>query len=616
MIRVAVALALLAATAHAQPVPVLGPGQEDAVLDMLRVAETEADDACELVGAQIDRDRIVASYQCDAPYQVVLRHPDGSESMLRTERFAIETDAPSTLRDAVLTSVRRGERAVEWSITTPLRDGQLAPPSPWSRWLTWVLLALLLGVVVTELRPPVAAYAVLVPIALAMAFVPEWGPLHEHLTFTARSDCAWLGCERERPGWLAPTYHAYHVLLRALPYGSKSLSTLSLALTLVALAAQLAWLRAVAPRVALIAVLLSGLHPIVLHASVAHSFWPLALTYFWIGAWLSEREGKRARVGALIAWGLAATTSVAMIGLVVVFVVRDAWKHRRTAVLWLVPFAFVALHALPFYAEMSGEIGTRFYLSHFVDHALFDPRSSPFGLSLLVVAGALFAKRDAWALAIVVGIVVMLPALGEELELGYPVAFLHGFPLVVLAAPLAALAFSKLTSNPKLRALPLALLLLSAPTAIEAWRLEPQPVAIEQAAIEASLPQLAEHRRLFIAPEILEPMHDRWDGDPIEARFPVGFYRAHGWRAEIVHLGEARPERGDLIYVGTALQSFHPSEIDGDVLDDPRRPILRALGPLEPVLTFEIATDSHPWVLMRVSADSRPRIELGFYRVR
>lgn len=614
MIRLAVTLALLATTAHAQTAaPVLGPGQEEAVLEMLRV------DACELLAARIERDHIQARYRCTEEHEVVLRHPSSSESALQTQRFALEGDAPSALTDALLQSIRTHEHGVQWSV--PIVAAPSESSSSSLPWPTWGLMLLLLLVVSAELSGarPQRAHAILLVVALAIVVVPEWGPLHEHLTFTARSDCARIGCDRERPGWLAPTYHAYRGLLALVPYTSKGLSFLSALLTLVALGAQLAWLRRVAPRAAVLAVVACGLHPIVLHAAVAHSFWPFALATFFIGAWLAEREGLRAKLGAAAAFALAATSSIAMLGPVAIFTARMAWRDRKHAWTTLLPLAFVAIYAAPFVAGLGGDLGARFAPRHFVDHALFDPRVSPFGFGLLVVAGAWLGRRTGWALASALAVLSALPALGEPLEVGFPVALLHGFPLVVLAAPLVAFAWVSVPT--KLRALPVALLVLSAPTAIEAWSLELPAVTREQRAIELALPSLPPHRRLVIAPEILEPMRQRWDGDPIEVRFPVGFYRAHGFDAEIVHLDdfleEAPPDAEDtLIYIGTSLVSFHPSEIDDEVRSDPRRPILRRLdASLEPISTFQLSTRSHRWMLMRVAADTSATIELGFHRV-
>ena len=628
MIRLA-ALALVATSifvpstfvprAAAQTRPVLQPGQEAAVLRMLRV------DACELLGAQIDRDRIVARYACVAgARELVLRHPSASASRHRTERFALELDpADDALLAAVRRSVRAGEGEVAWSVPVPR-----TPRNTWA-WLTWLLLGWLGAILIAEGRAATTsevtsdrrAYAVLAVVALALLLVPEWGPLHEHLTFTGRSDCARMGCDRDRPGWLAPTYHAYRALLHLVPYGSKGLSALSAGLTIAALGAMLTWLRAVAPRAAPWAVLLAGLHPVVLHAAVAHSFWPLALLYLFAALWLAERSSARARLGLACALALAGTTSVAMVGPVAIVAARTAWRDRRDArrlVLLLIPLLFVAFHAVPFFSEL-GDAGERLAPRHFFDHALFDPRVSPAGFTLLVVAGAILGRRTGWAPMLALAVGSALPALGEPVEVGFPVAFLHGFPLVVLAAPVAGLAC--VSAPAKLRALPVVVIVLTFPTAIEAWQLEPPAVAREQRAIEQALAHLPPHRLLVVAPDILEPLCDRCGADPIEVRFPVGFYRARGFDARMARLDDddlgAQLERHPdaLFYVGTSLVSFLRAEIDDDVLADPRRPILRALPALEPVTTFHLSTESHPWSSMRIAADTTPRIELGFYRL-
>lgn len=602
----------------------LGPGQENAVLTMLDV------EVCELKGASIDRDSIVAEYACPEVVEVVWVHPSVSDSTHRTERFALEGDAPPALIDAALQRTREHGERVQWAFA---RDPKKDPPR-WTRYLTWALMAALLVVALLELKrqPPQLDrldLALLGVVGAAWLLVPDWAPIHDHLTFTARSDCALMGCDRDRPGWLPPAYHAYRVWLHLVPYTSRGLSALSWFLSLCSLAAMLAWLREVNRDSALprLALLCCGLHPLVMRAAVAHSFWPLALPLLWLGALMAARQRPFAWLAACLAWSLAATTSVAMIGPVIVFVVVALRRSTLKRSLLVVPLAaFIALHALPFVMDIHTStegfesVAARFGWRHFIDHTLVDPRTSPLGFTILLLVGVWVGRRSV-SIPLTLAILTMLPFVGEPLRLGFPVAVLHGFPLVCVAAPIAAFAWAQTPT--KFRALPPALLVLTAPFAVEAF-VQPTPIAREQAAIEGVLSALPEHDVLVIAPEILEPRpgHD-WSGDPIEVQFPVGFYRNAGHTdSEIVFLDHfLEHPRFDrtLVYVGTALRSFQASEVDHHVVRDPRRPLLQRLeelAELEPVQTFELTTEAHPWIITRVTADTRPKVELGFYRPR
>jgi hypothetical protein len=623
-----------ASSAAAQALP---PGQEELVGRMLSV------DACTFRGARILGGAIHASYECDSgAVDVRLVHASQSSSDARTEYFAIE-GAPSELEGPLLASVRTHEEEIRWdeAATPEFRpDAQVGP-----RWLTWLLAAALLALM-AYLRPRFGwsrsfGVALLAILALTLV-VPDAGPLHDHLTFTARSDCARSpDCDQDRPGFLRPAYHLLEPIYRVLPYRSATLWGVSLAFAMLALLLQHATLRRLLSdrdprgRAALLATLLTGLSPALMRISVSHSWYPLVTALLWLAAFLClfavERGGWARWLAASIAVALAGTTAVSSVPTALLLGAAAVFSARERSKAWpmLAAFVFVVAQAQSFFGG-GDAMGERLNPSIWLDTgAYFDPRAVPAALPFLALAGALiFARGRAWVgVALGLSVIAMLPTV-DHTEQGYP--FLSIFPLVHLSMALAAAAIVTAYRWKKpAGAVLLAALVVTSFTADEAIGLlrVPRPLASELTGLEASWSTLPAHRRLVIPPEHF-PALDGVDlgGDPVEARFPRGFYleamRARGMpNPEIIPfdwwIAEGAPTEETLVYLGSGFQTFLPNEIEAGA--PPERPMLtRARDRLdfEPVHTFEVPTDNHPFASMRLGADRVPAVTVGFYRPR
>jgi hypothetical protein len=118
--------ALIAATLLAVPAvargqgapPVIGPGQEPLLADMLGKGTALPGD-CAWAGATVEQTRVVSWYTCaGARVEIELRHPtDAVAAAARTDRFAIRTRAaspPPGLVDALAARIRAREAAFVW----------------------------------------------------------------------------------------------------------------------------------------------------------------------------------------------------------------------------------------------------------------------------------------------------------------------------------------------------------------------------------------------------------------------------------------------------------------------------------------------------------------------
>lgn len=170
--------------------------------------------------------------------------------------------------------------------------------------------------------------------------------------------------------------------------------------------------------------------------------------------------------------------------------------------------------------------------------------------------------------------------------------------------------------------------LATIPLAREGWRMAMGTRVNERelVAIEAAFPDLPDHDVLVIAPSILEPIPGAGRrGDPIEVQFPLAVYdaamRASGREPALVvpmdNLPPPRPGDRYLLYLGAALRSFQPQEIEAGLVPDGfERPTLlrlRDAWTLEVVHEFRIRTEQHEAISNRLAADRVPEIELGFY---
>jgi hypothetical protein len=226
---------------------------------------------------------------------------------------------------------------------------------------------------------------------------------------------------------------------------------------------------------------------------------------------------------------------------------------------------------------------------------------------------------------------------GHPLGNTYPVGFVNAFPTLYPLSVFAAFGAEWLVSRASPRvsrwapAFALALPIAGLPFARDGILFLTRDRVLERElrAISRSLEHLPEHDVLVEGP------HLQWAergadtiGDPIEVSFPRGEYAYLRQRrgqepAPVIAIdqlgkdGIPRPDARALVYVGSKLRSFLRSEIEAGVVPDhlEREALvdLRRRYTLEPVHEFEIETEQHPMINVRLGADRVARVKLGFY---
>lgn len=534
--------------------------------------------------------------------------------------------------------------ALTWLLLLGMLAGLRSPagtafPGRWRQQLVWI--------------------GVLGVFAAAAWLLADRGSLHEHQTFLARSDCAVSGsCDDDRPGWLPPTYHVYRILLLPLTasgrYDSDGIVGLSLLLTLVAASLQHGFLsrfftRIGEPergrRVAWASTIFVLANPVTLRLAVAMTFWPWAFCCFWASAWLwllaEARGGWRAWLAA--GCGLALTvTSAAPMMPALSMLMAWRWRRRLRSCPQLLG-ACIALISigLHYFGEMHQGISLLQDfepLSAMTTHIYSDPRVIAPSLSALACVGAIVLLKEPQLRVVLLPPVTGLLLITFSFDEQYPSALLHGFLPIVLFGTWAGCGVefcSRVWREGRPRRFGFAtLVVLTLAGWIgtdEGWRAlrQPRPVAAELAAIEFALPRLPRHEVLVIPPAFETPLTEAaWGEERLEVRFPCGFYKEVMRRrgiepARVVWLDEwldePTPPESTLVYLGGTLASFTKHEVDIAEERGLERPLLHTLrrrGRLEPVETFEVATDSHPAVTTRLAADRVPAVTLGFYRLR
>ncbi len=235
-------------------------------------------------------------------------------------------------------------------------------------------------------------------------------------------------------------------------------------------------------------------------------------------------------------------------------------------------------------------------------------------------------------------------AAGELIGSGYPVGFLnHHWELIFSALAvglggawvIAAITRRWPNQQRIVVALPLALGVLGlslGPLAREGWRLASGTTVVERelAGLQASFAELPEHDLLVVPPRILPTLDDLpREGDPIEVNFPIGAYRyamtERGLEPALVvaldHFLDPSRNFGSsqriLFYSGSSLHAFQPHEIRaGAVPNSLERPELTRLHDrwtLEKVREFELETEQHEAISLRLGADRMGKVALGFY---
>ncbi len=586
-----------------------------------------------------------------------------------------------------LAQERDRQRDVLWvQVGTPAEDEEREPGGVVAR-VVWGLVALFgLGWIAVygvrcltainwrerklELSVSIGICAVSALIALGLT---AHLPLHEHNSYVARSDCAWmLDCIRDPagPGWSPAFFRAYGPLLHTFPYGVANLCRFTLAVGLLAgllarhwlvkTLVSCGWSGGSARSAGLWALALTCLNPLWIRVAVAGTPWPYVVLCLFAAGIAAQEAVAGSRAKRLIA-GTAGTCLLALAvnsNLVMLSALPLVWLGPalcRSGRRWWLPTAWqvtgatlclaLTVESIEIFraALMNGaNPRTRFALHH----VFFDGRFLPATLALFLVVGvfASLRRRSAiWALIYIA--VVTHPTLtnyaGPPLGPDYPVSLLNAYLGVSLGSVLAAIGVMWLierASRVGRRRLAwgaaVVALLLPAALAREGWRfLTGSRVAErELAAISSALPRLPPHTQLVIPSRIQpQPAGVKSAGDPLELRFPVGEYLASQHR-----LGRSPPvpipldamgrrdtpslaAPGVLLYVGASQRSFFQSEIDAGVVpEDLRRSELEALCQrfeLIPVSTFELTPAQHPAIPWQLGAGRATRVELGFYRL-
>jgi hypothetical protein len=134
-----------------QPTPVIAPGHEVLLLEML-ASPDPLPGGCELLGAQVERAHVTARYQCADPVREVtleLLHPSATpEGAERTARFAVVGRGPEApppgLLPAIASRVRAREARFVWDeIDADGPDPARPRPVTTRPWRALVLAALL-----------------------------------------------------------------------------------------------------------------------------------------------------------------------------------------------------------------------------------------------------------------------------------------------------------------------------------------------------------------------------------------------------------------------------------------------------------------------------------------
>ncbi|MCA9630693.1 MAG: hypothetical protein KC766_23645 [Myxococcales bacterium] len=691
--------AVLAAQLLAWPRSTLGaqvipPGREAQVLSLVeRALRSRAEEA--KYDIRIEHD--VIRVQLESQESVVLIvHHHGPLAGELAPGVALECDgaACSAVQRSRWTGLARAlalerdrEAATLWTEVQPATgEAERTPPSSlpasagiWRLvalaglgWLVYYSVRCLAAISWRERRQELLLIGALCAVSavVALGFTAHL-PLHEHNSYLARSDCAWmLDCTRDPagPGWVPGFFLAYGPLLRAFPYSVANLCRFTLLLSvgaallarhsLVQTLLDAGWSARDARHAGLWALGLTCLNPVWIRVAVAGTPWPfVALCLFGAGVasrdafarsgWMSLVPG----VAGTCLLSLAVNSNLVMLTALPLFWLGPALL--RSGPRWWLPTPWqvasmtlglgLSLGSLILFREVI-TLGANPRTSPSLYHVFFDARFLPPTLGVLMLAGFLVALRKRTPLLAVLYLAVVThPTLtnyaGAPLGQNYPVSLINAFLGETLAAPFAGLGAAWVVtrgasfgSGRLAVAVLLAALMVPAAFAREGWRLLTGSRVPERelAAISRLLPTLPPHAQLVV-PSRIQPMAAGVpaQGDPLELHFPVGEYltaeHQRGRRPPVPEHLDAMaradtPELdapGTLIYVGVAQRSFFQTEIDAGVVpSDLRRAELEALYQrfkLVPVATFELTPEQHPAIPWRLGAGRVAKLELGFY---
>jgi len=692
----ALATAAVLAWSCAATAGVIPPGRE-AVVQELVAAAVRASGAPAPKAIAIDHDVIRVRLEGDGDIIVreLVVHEPGTASgatglaegvSLACTPACTEAQQESSRRLAHALSAERDRFAPRlWEAPAmPDQTAERHAAVPRRAYLTWLVLAYVVawGIAfavraargldrtraVRELAP--AAALVLASVVASLALT-ERMPVHDHNSFVARSDCAFSGvCDQDpRGAWSPPTFHAYALLLRLLPYRVENLALLGTALHALSLALLFLFTRALfgrfagrAPghRIALSTLALAALHPIAVRLAASDTFWPYALACLW-GAGLAALEAAESgrawdALAAALLLALAMCSNKVFLALGPLLILAPlCWRAQPTrrvgAGLLLAVGAAAAFVAPSFVSSLRdalfggpGALRSSPWqmLANVVRENLYlDPRLTPIPVALLLALGlaACVVRHRRAAAPVLYAYLATDLFLANQVPLftGYPTRFIHGFASLQLLAVFAAVGAESLcaAAGERRRAVASAAIaaviaaLLPMATESIAFLRGRRASAAELRALSRSFERLPPHDVLVVPPVIQPRLACAGDSsDPVEAFFPEGEYAyvlaMRGLpRTTIRRFDElvARPDRDAgqrvLFYLGSTYRTFLQCEIRaGSVPDSLERPTLdqvRSLFRLEPVEVFQLPAIDHPAVAMRLGADRLPTVEAGFY---
>jgi hypothetical protein len=517
------------------------------------------------------------------------------------------------------------------------------------------------------------ALLVVAVFTVAAVSLTAFAPLHDHLCFMARADCARTGCDVSHDAWGHASFHTMGLLLAFVPTGMESMQWLGVGLTAVALLVvygltiQLSRRTrgaAPGPEAGLWALVAVCAHPAVSRLAGGATFWPPSLVFLLGSA--SLLLASRERDSRLELGGAAALFALAMGGNRMLLVLGPLallapllWppSKRRwptgSELSMLIPIAYIGLQSAFEYVNggysYTGEPTRNRLLGGWrvvaQGTALTVESFTAWPVTALVVVGLLmpFVSRSAAngespsrasgiPLAYATVSLVVLPSfvVGPPLWKAYPDIYIKHFPALVVMGCAAGLACSMLIARLRSRNLQIAgrLLLLStlvgwSMTRSDALSLARSSRVMEReiAMLDRIVPELPPHDVLMFGPTSPPLAAGDLIGDPFKMHFPVLHWeRTSGAQAVVRADYEGEIGERTLAYIGSVQRSFSPGEIArGAVpatLVRPEVARLRERYDLVPARTFELSTEQPEVLQIKLGAGRVDRLEVGFYWVR
>jgi hypothetical protein len=521
-------------------------------------------------------------------------------------------------------------------------------------------------------RYDLAALGLVTLFVIIGIFVFEPTRLHCHLTFMKRTDCAQLigKCDLDEGVWGTPTFHVMGLLLQLIPYRLDHVLGLGVVLTGICLLlvyvftvklAENMGFNSSSRQVGLWAVAILVMHPGIHRLAGAGTFWPLTMCFLFGGGALFLESRKSASAleyisaGALFA--LAMGGQRIMLALTpLAFLAPWCWptsikRSRYYALCAAMPIFYCVTRSVgAMLSPNTPSYGLLRILDSawhsVVDDTWFDLTFMMWPVAILVV-GSFFVvsshRRQLLPLlyALIAIATILLGILGPASWVGDPGNYIEQFPVVLLGATPAAIAFVSLLRRQPIHLQPVAavgfaiLLAGAAATRQDALDLLRASRVMEREikVISQAMTTLPPHDTLLIQQRSEPPKGIDSDGDPIVVYFPLGEYRwvlnkrgiipAKNIQEPAWAIGKNQNDMGKtLLYVGSTLRSFYRGEIETGMVpvsfERPELVELRKHFRLTPVRTFRIST-SQPLgpreLSKRAAADQLKDFEIGFYWV-